>query len=230
MRRESGQIPFIDSCLTRQEFLGVLIDLVTNGARGSLFWHVAYRAWRFKTEVLPFRTRPIYVNTYFIRRPAAEYATQKPYGNLTRLSPSRESLAGETSEFRPKQTKAACVNRFHLSLWASMAVSMITSSIITSFQPPLSTIYAYGGRYTHSPSISQDERAVTLHILANIPERSSSAADLPSSPRQFTRQAQLAFSLSAIEPGVEGHHWYWFAHAWSTLPWRLFLSVLVLFI
>ena len=30
------------------------------------------------TEVLPFRTRPIYVHIYFIRRPAAEYATQKP--------------------------------------------------------------------------------------------------------------------------------------------------------
>ena len=29
---------------------------------------------------------PIYVHTYFIRRPAAEYATQKPDGNLTRLS------------------------------------------------------------------------------------------------------------------------------------------------
>ena len=34
-----------------------------------------------------FRTRPIYVHTYFIRRPAAECATPKPYGNLTRLSP-----------------------------------------------------------------------------------------------------------------------------------------------
>ena len=30
--RESGQIPIIISCLTRQEFLGVLIDLVANGA------------------------------------------------------------------------------------------------------------------------------------------------------------------------------------------------------
>ena len=33
------------------------------------------------TEVLPFRTLPIYVHTYFIRHPAAEYATQKPGGN-----------------------------------------------------------------------------------------------------------------------------------------------------
>ena len=30
-RRESGQIPIIISSLTCQEFLGVLIDLVTNG-------------------------------------------------------------------------------------------------------------------------------------------------------------------------------------------------------
>ena len=30
---------------------------------------------------------PIYVHTYVIRRPAAEYATPKPYENLTRLSP-----------------------------------------------------------------------------------------------------------------------------------------------
>ena len=29
------------------------------------------------------------------------------------------------SEFRPKQTRAVCVNRFHLSLWASMAAHMI---------------------------------------------------------------------------------------------------------
>ena len=31
------------------------------------------------------------------------------------------------SEFRPKQGKAACVNRVDLSLWAYIAVSMITS-------------------------------------------------------------------------------------------------------
>ena len=29
---------------------------------------------------------PIYVPTYFIRHSVAEYATQKPHGNLTRLS------------------------------------------------------------------------------------------------------------------------------------------------
>ena len=85
MRRESGQIPFIDSCLTRQEFLGVLIHLVTNGAHGCLFGKLLMER-RASTEVLPFRTRPIYVHTYFIRRPVAEYATRKPDGNLTRLS------------------------------------------------------------------------------------------------------------------------------------------------
>ena len=47
-------------------------------------------------EVLPFRTHPIYVHTYFIRYPDAEYAIQKPYRNLTRLSPSHESLACKT--------------------------------------------------------------------------------------------------------------------------------------
>ena len=30
---------------------------------------------------------PIYVHTYFIRHPAAEYAIQKPDENLTTLSP-----------------------------------------------------------------------------------------------------------------------------------------------
>ena len=39
------------------------------------------------TEVLHSGIHPIYVHTYFIRCPAAEYATSKPYGNLTRLSP-----------------------------------------------------------------------------------------------------------------------------------------------
>ena len=37
-RRESGQIPIIISFLTRQEFLGVLIDLVTNGGRAVAFF------------------------------------------------------------------------------------------------------------------------------------------------------------------------------------------------
>ena len=46
-RRESGQIPIIISCLTRQEFLGVLIDLEANGLRGCLFWHATWRARRF---------------------------------------------------------------------------------------------------------------------------------------------------------------------------------------
>ena len=55
------------------------------------------------TEVQPFRTHPIYVYTYFIARPAAEYATPKPYGNLTRLSPSPESLACETMYFQGQQ-------------------------------------------------------------------------------------------------------------------------------
>ena len=53
------------------------------------------------------------------------------------------------SEFHPKQTRAVRVNRFHLSLWASMAARMITSftyvaiiatscvPLITSFLPPL---------------------------------------------------------------------------------------------
>ena len=36
-------------------------------------------------------------------------------------------------EFHPKQTKAVCVNGFHLSPWASMAVSMITSSHSTNY-------------------------------------------------------------------------------------------------
>ena len=35
--RESGQIPIIISFLTHQEFLGVLIGLVTNGAHDCLF-------------------------------------------------------------------------------------------------------------------------------------------------------------------------------------------------
>ena len=54
-------------------------------------------------EALPFQNSsafsehvPIYVLTYFIRLPAAEYATQKPDGNLTRPSPLCESLACET--------------------------------------------------------------------------------------------------------------------------------------
>ena len=89
--RESGQIPFIDSCLKCQEFLGMLIDLVMNGACSCLFWLLTEHG--ASTQVLCFRTRSIYVHIYFIRHPAAEYATGKPYGNLTTLPPSCESLA-----------------------------------------------------------------------------------------------------------------------------------------
>ena len=39
------------------------------------------------TEASLFRTRPNHVHTYFIMYPAAEFATPKPDGNLTRLSP-----------------------------------------------------------------------------------------------------------------------------------------------
>ena len=39
------------------------------------------------TKASLFRTRPIHVHTYFIKYPAAEYATPKTDGNLTRLSP-----------------------------------------------------------------------------------------------------------------------------------------------
>ena len=41
------------------------------------------------TEASLFRTRPNHVHTYFIKYPAAEYATPKPDGNLTRISPPR---------------------------------------------------------------------------------------------------------------------------------------------
>ena len=83
--------------LTRQEFLGMLIDSVTNAGHPVAFFGMLLIECGVSTEVLPFRTRPIYVHTYFIRHPTAKYATQKHYGNLTRVSPSRESLACETN-------------------------------------------------------------------------------------------------------------------------------------
>ena len=73
--------------------------LVSNTSRIS--WHVNWVSdeWRCASCLFWFRARrnnrrhafaehvPIYVHTYFIRCPAAEYAIQKPDGNLTRLSP-----------------------------------------------------------------------------------------------------------------------------------------------
>ena len=69
------------------------------------------------------------------------------------------------SEFRPKQTKAASVNRVDLSLWASMAARMITSSRsnncylarTTNYQLPTSS-GADGNRcntYSHSQASPQ---------------------------------------------------------------------------
>ena len=59
----------------------MLIGLVTNGGARLPFLACCFRP-AFAERV------PIYVHTYFIRRLAAEYAIQKPDGNLTRLSPS----------------------------------------------------------------------------------------------------------------------------------------------
>ena len=79
---ESGQIPITISFLTRQEFLGVLIGLVTNGGA-----RLPFLACCFERRRPAFAERvSIYVHTYFIRRLAAECAIQKPDGNLTRLS------------------------------------------------------------------------------------------------------------------------------------------------
>ena len=74
-RRESGQIPITFSFLTRQKFLGMLIGLVANG--GTL---VPFLECYLESKSCLFRTRPNYVHTYFIRCPAAEYATPKPDG------------------------------------------------------------------------------------------------------------------------------------------------------
>ena len=92
--RESGQFPIIILFLTHQGFLGVLIRLVTNGGAQLPFWHVV---WRDRKPAFAERI-PIYVHTYFIRCAAAEYAIQKPDGNLTRLSLPRESLGCETNQ------------------------------------------------------------------------------------------------------------------------------------
>ena len=56
------------------------------------------------TEASLFRTRPNHVHTYFIKYTAAEYATPKPDGNLTRLSPRvRESGPRDYSGDRLKK-------------------------------------------------------------------------------------------------------------------------------
>ena len=70
-QRESGQIPIIISCLTRQEFLGVLIDVVANGARGCLFWHGTWRARCFNgspafSEHVPIMFAPTSLGTLLL--------------------------------------------------------------------------------------------------------------------------------------------------------------------
>ena len=66
-----------------RRIFGVLIGLVMNG--GAWLSFLACCLERRK-PAFPERI-PIYVHTYFIRRPVAEYAIQKPDRNLTRLSP-----------------------------------------------------------------------------------------------------------------------------------------------
>ena len=53
------------------------------------FWHATQRERSVLTEASLFRTRPNHVHTYFVKYPAAEYATPKPDWNLTRLFPPR---------------------------------------------------------------------------------------------------------------------------------------------
>ena len=57
--------------------------------RTVAFFGMLLREQGILTQASLFRTRPNHVHTYFIKYPAAEYATLKPDGNLTRLSPPR---------------------------------------------------------------------------------------------------------------------------------------------
>jgi len=92
---ESGQIPIMISFLvSNTPRISWRVNWVSDewGAR------LPFLACCFGRRRPAFAERvPIYVHTYFIRRLAAECAIQKPDGNLTRLSPSRESLACETN-------------------------------------------------------------------------------------------------------------------------------------
>ena len=93
---DSGQIPIIISCLTRQEILGVLVDLVANGARGCLFWHATWRTRRFKgspafSEHVPIMFIPTSLGMLLL-----SMQHQSLMRILTRLSSPCESLTGET--------------------------------------------------------------------------------------------------------------------------------------
>ena len=69
------------------------------------------------TEASLFRTRPNHVHTYFIKYTAAEYATLKPDGNLTRLSPRvRESGPRDYSQTVRKEAPGRETVRSQLKL------------------------------------------------------------------------------------------------------------------
>ena len=63
-KRESGQIPIIISFLTRQEFLGVLIDLVTNGSARLPFLACCLQNEAYNGRPAYAEHIPIYVHTY----------------------------------------------------------------------------------------------------------------------------------------------------------------------
>ena len=61
------------------------------------FFGMVLRARGVLTEVLPFRIRPKYLYTYFIRSPAAEYAMPKPNDSLV---PRPHPLTARTGRVR----------------------------------------------------------------------------------------------------------------------------------
>ena len=120
---------------------------MTNG--GARLPFLASAVWRDRRPAFAERV-PIYVHTYFIRRADAEYAIQKPDGNLTRLS-SRVRVSEAISDLKifwgsipPDPPSLAC-------LFAYICILIYTLGIyVTPLHKILATGLTLRTMYMHS--------------------------------------------------------------------------------
>ena len=84
------------------------------------------------TEASLFRTRPNHVHTYFIKYTAAEYATPKPDGSLTRLSPTRVRESGPR-DYRLRALTPGPM-QFLQVLWRVTSFPFVQSPLVLALQ------------------------------------------------------------------------------------------------
>ena len=120
--------------------------LVISHARDPAYGSNSATSWHNHTSQIDLHKQPLFVWNKICSGDIARWALDRLLWHFMRRKIFHYKIPKETlkcfaykelyltwqhqlSEFCPKQTRAVCVNRFHLSLWTPMAAHMITSSL-----------------------------------------------------------------------------------------------------